>query len=56
MTLTILDPRTGNRVAISVPHKPERERARRRVLCELDRLADYYRQTATNSSARGSAS
>jgi hypothetical protein len=40
MTLHILDPRTGKRVTITVPQQSERERARRQVLRELDRLAD----------------
>jgi hypothetical protein len=42
MTLTVLDPLTGKRVTITVPpsRSPERERARRWVLRELDQLAD----------------
>ncbi len=38
MTLTILDPCTGNRVTIQVPAKPQTRRSRRWVLRELDRL------------------
>ena len=38
MTLTILDPCTGNRVTIQVPAKPQPRRTRRWVLRELDRL------------------
>jgi hypothetical protein len=39
MTLTILDPCTGNRVTVEVPVKPQpKRRARRSVLCALDRL------------------
>ena len=37
MTVTILDPRTGRRVAISVPDKGEvKQRARLRIIRELD--------------------
>jgi hypothetical protein len=42
MTLTVLDPCTGNRVTITVPDRPESHRrpdARRWVLRELDRSA-----------------
>ena len=42
MTLTVLDPCTGNRVTITVPERPESDRraiARRWVLRELDRSA-----------------
>ncbi len=39
MTLTILDPCTGNRVTIEVPAKAQpRHRTRRWVLRELDRV------------------
>ena len=37
MTLTILDPCTGNRVTIEVPAKAQPHRARRWVFRELDR-------------------
>ncbi len=37
MTLTILDPCTGNRVTIEVPAKPQPRRSRRWVLREMDR-------------------
>ena len=38
MIVTILDPRTGSRVAISVPDKVEaKQRARLRIIRELDR-------------------
>ena len=38
MIVTILDPRTGHRVAISVPDKVEsKQRARLRIIRELDR-------------------
>ena len=37
MIVTILDPRTGSRVAISVPDKGEaKQRARLRIIRELD--------------------
>jgi hypothetical protein len=39
MTLTILDPCTGNRVTIEVPAKEQTQRTRRWVLRELDRVA-----------------
>ena len=38
MTLTILDPCTGNRVTIEVPAKAQPHRARRWVFRELDRV------------------
>jgi hypothetical protein len=38
MTLTILDPCTGNRVTIGVPAKEQTQRTRRWVLRELDRV------------------
>ncbi len=38
MTLTILDPCTGNRVTIEVPAKAQPHRTRRWVLRELDRV------------------
>jgi hypothetical protein len=51
MPLTVLDPRTGMRVALTFPGKPSSEqRARRWVLRELDRLADQQKPTATRSS------
>jgi hypothetical protein len=38
MTLTIFDPRTGSRIAITVPEKREaKQRARLRIIRELDR-------------------
>jgi hypothetical protein len=37
MTLTILDPCTGNRVTIKVPAKSQLHRTRRLFLRELDR-------------------
>jgi hypothetical protein len=44
MTLTVLDPRTGNHVTITVPDRPQsRRRARRWVLRELDRLDEQRR-------------
>jgi hypothetical protein len=39
MTLTILDPCTGSRVAIQVPAKSQARRIRRWLLRELDRAA-----------------
>jgi hypothetical protein len=39
MTLTVLDPCTGKRVAVEVPVKRQPHRARRWLLCELDRIA-----------------
>jgi hypothetical protein len=46
MPLTVLDPRTGMRVTLTVPGKPSSEqRARSWVLRELDRLADQQRPT-----------
>jgi hypothetical protein len=44
MTLHVLDPRTGKRVTITVPHDSEHRRARRQVLRELDRLAEKHKQ------------
>ena len=38
MTLTILDPCTGNRVTMGVPEKAHPQRTRRWVLRELDRV------------------
>ncbi len=37
MTLTILDPHTGNRVTIEVPAKSLPHRTRRWIMRELDR-------------------
>ncbi len=51
MPLIVLDPRTGLRVALTVPNRPPSEqRARRWILRELDRLADQQRQSAARSS------
>jgi hypothetical protein len=51
MPLTVLDPRTGVRVALTFPSKPPSEqRARRWLLRELDRLADQQRQPVKRSS------
>jgi hypothetical protein len=51
MPLIVLDPRTGLRVALTVPNKsPSGKRARRWVLRELDRLADQQSQPAGRSS------
>ncbi len=38
MTLTVRDPRTGERVGVEVQMKPRRPRGRWRLLRELDRL------------------
>jgi hypothetical protein len=46
MTLTILDPCTGNRVTIEVPAKAQPHRTRRWVLRELDRVAGQMPKAA----------
>ncbi len=38
MTLTILDPCTGNRVTVEVPSKRQPRRSRRQVLRKLDQM------------------
>jgi hypothetical protein len=45
MTLTILDPCTGNRVVIEVPAKAQPNRTRRWVLRELDRVTGRILKT-----------
>ncbi len=45
MTLTILDPCTGNRVTIEVPAKAQPHRTRRWVLRELDRVTSQIPKT-----------
>jgi hypothetical protein len=45
MTLTVLDPCTGKRVAVEVPVKRQPHRARRWMLRELDRIAREVPQT-----------
>jgi len=40
MTLTVLDPCTGNRTFIEVQARPQSRRIRRWVLREMDRMAD----------------
>jgi hypothetical protein len=49
MTLTVLDPCTGNRVTIEVPARPQARRIRRWVLRELDRMADQRSEAAKGS-------
>ncbi len=44
MTLTILDPCTGNRVTIEVPAKAQPHRTRRWVLRELDRVTSQIQK------------
>jgi hypothetical protein len=46
MTLTVLDPCTGNRSTIEVPSRPQVRRIRRWVLRELDRVADQRAEPA----------
>ncbi len=46
MTLTILDPCTGNRVTIEVRAKPQADRARRWLLRELDHAAAQHQRAA----------
>jgi len=40
MTLTVVDPCTGNRSTIEAPSRPQSRRIRRWLLRELDRVAD----------------
>ena len=47
MTLTVLDPYTGNRVTIGVPARSHSRRIRRWVLRELDRVADQRSEPGT---------
>ncbi len=47
MTITILDPCTGSRVAIQVPAKPQPRRTRRWVHRELDRI-DHQRKRCSD--------
>ena len=49
MTLTVLDPRTGNRATIEVPARSQSRRIRRWVLRELDRVADQRSEPAKRS-------
>jgi hypothetical protein len=49
MTLTVLDPCTGNRFTIEVPSRPQSRRIRRWVLRELDRVADQRSKPAKAS-------
>lgn len=51
MTLTVLDPCTGNRATIEVPARSQSRRIRRWVLRELDRVADQ-RSEAPKGSVR----
>ena len=46
MTLTVLDPCTGNRATIEVPARSQSRRIRRWVLRELDRVADQRSEAA----------
>jgi hypothetical protein len=51
MPLTILDPRTGTRVTLTLLSKQRNEqRARRQVLRELDRLANQQKLSIERSS------
>ena len=49
MTLTVLDPCTGNRTIIEVRARPQARRIRRWVLRELDRVADQRSDPAKGS-------
>jgi hypothetical protein len=49
MTLTFLDPYTGNRTIIEVPARSHSRRIRRWVLRELDRMADQRSEAAKGS-------
>jgi hypothetical protein len=50
MTVTILDPRTGSRVAISVPDTgAAKQQARLRIIRELDRWKPRQSQVNTTT-------